>query len=98
MDGSPLKNGEILQEAKRVWEEHLSEEQEGRYHSDQIDMCEVITEEGQILKLIEDTYRELYSVEVEGPEATELRSEVLAFSGKKANYEAEHDAGWDTIG
>ncbi|KAL3677171.1 hypothetical protein R1sor_027119 [Riccia sorocarpa] len=38
---------------------------------------EVIKEEGRILKLIEETYGDLYSVEAERPETTERRQETL---------------------
>ncbi|KAL3696204.1 hypothetical protein R1sor_010280 [Riccia sorocarpa] len=45
---------------------------------------EVIMEEGRILKLIEETYGELYTAEVESPAATERRREVLQLVDKKS--------------
>ncbi|KAL3688357.1 hypothetical protein R1sor_014666 [Riccia sorocarpa] len=48
---------------------------------------EVITDEAQILSLIEETYGELYSAEDEGPETVERRGAILQMIDKRFSEE-----------
>ncbi|KAL3687098.1 hypothetical protein R1sor_013407 [Riccia sorocarpa] len=48
-----------------------------------LDTGEVITEEGRILQLIEETYGELYTADEEGPQAVQQGDEVLQLVDKR---------------